>query len=66
VTNNTDTCADDNSAADADGFSCYAYTLFPDDCGAYDDDDSPLLKHAVLAKMCLIKMTKLLLLFLAP
>jgi len=39
VTNNTDTCVDDNSAADADGFSCYAYTLFPDDCGAYDDDD---------------------------
>jgi len=27
---------------------------------------SPLLKHAVLVKICLIKMTKLLLLFLAP
>jgi len=39
VTNSTDTCVDDNSVADADGFSCYAYTLFPEDCGMYDDDD---------------------------
>jgi hypothetical protein len=39
VEENTDTCVDDNSAADQDGFSCYAYTLFPEACGAYDDDD---------------------------
>lgn len=39
VTENNNTCYDNNTSADIDGFSCYAYTLYPEYCGEYDDAD---------------------------